>query len=280
MTDTALSPAPAKASAFHELKVLWVRHWTDQLFSFALERPDDFRFRSGEFVMIGLPGEAKEGVSGKPILRAYSIASPTWDEQLEFLSIKVADGPLTARLQKIQPGDTVLMGRKPTGTLVLDALTGGERLWLIGTGTGLAPWISVARDPDTYSRFRQVVICHTVRNIADLSYRDFLTSGIHDDPLIGDEARAQLTYYPTVTREAFDTSDGERGGRITDRIKSGALFADLDLPPGFSPERDRVMLCGSMAMIKEAAALLETFGLKEGSNAEPGDYVLERAFVG
>ncbi|MEJ6789957.1 ferredoxin--NADP reductase [Brevundimonas sp. BR2-1] len=276
MTDAAVSSPPAKASPFHELEVLWVRHWTDQLFSFAIARPDDFRFRSGEFVMLGLPGED----GGKPILRAYSIASPHWDEQLEFLSIKVPDGPLTSRLQKIQPGDTVLMGKKPTGTLVLDALTGGERLWLIGTGTGLAPWISVARDPDTYSRFKHVVVCHTVRNVADLTYRDFFTSGIHDDPLIGDEARAQLTYYPTVTREPFETPDGERGGRITDRIRSGALFDDLGLPHGFSPDRDRVMLCGSMAMIKETAELLEAFGLKEGSNAEPGDYVLERAFVG
>lgn len=271
MTDVAVSPPPAKPSAFHELEVLWAHHWTDQLFSFAIARPADFRFRSGEFVMLGLPGDD----GGKPILRAYSIASPHWDEQLEFLSIKVPDGPLTSRLQKIQPGDTVLLGRKPTGTLVLDALTGGERLWLIGTGTGLAPWISVVRDPDTYARFKQVVVCHTVRNVADLSYRDFLTSGIHDDPLIGEEAKAQLTYYPTVTREAFETP-----GRITDRIKSGALFADLGLPTGFSPDRDRVMLCGSMAMIKEAGELLETFGLKEGSNAEPGDYVLERAFVG
>jgi len=271
MTDVTASPPPAKASSFHELEVLWVRHWTDQLFSFAIARPEDFRFRSGEFVMIGLPGAD----GGKPILRAYSIASPGWAEELEFLSIKVPDGPLTSRLQKIQPGDTVLMGKKPTGTLVLDALTGGERLWLIGTGTGLAPWLSVARDPDTYSRFGHVVVCHTVRHAADLTYRDFLTSGIHDDPLIGEEAKAQLTYYPTVTREPF-----EHPGRITERISSGALFDDLGLPHGFSPERDRVMLCGSMAMIKETAELLEGFGMKEGSNAEPGDYVLERAFVG
>jgi ferredoxin--NADP+ reductase len=211
----------------------------------------------------------------KPILRAYSIASPNWAEELEFYSIKVPDGPLTSRLQTIQAGDTVLMGRKPTGTLVLDALTGGERLWLIGTGTGLAPWLSVARDPETYQRFGQIIVCHTVRNVEDLAYRDFWTREIHDDPLIGDEARAQLVYYPTVTREPFETP-----GRITDRIKSGELFTDLGLPAGFSPERDRVMLCGSMAMIKEAGELLETYGLKEGSNAEPGDYVLERAFVG
>ncbi|MBU1346288.1 MAG: ferredoxin--NADP reductase [Alphaproteobacteria bacterium] len=276
MTDAVLSPPPPKPSAFHELEVLWVHHWTDQLFSFRVARPDDFRFRSGEFVMIGLPG-----IDGaKPVLRAYSIASPCWDEQLEFLSIAVPDGPLTSRLVNIQAGDTVLMGKKPTGTLVLDALTGGDTLWLIGTGTGLAPWLSVARDPDTYSRFGRIIVCHTVRGVADLAYRDFFTSAIHDDPLIGDEARAQLTYYPTVTREAFGTPDGDRRGRITDRIKSGAIFADLGLPQGFSPDRDRVMLCGSMAMIKETAELLETFGMTEGSNAEPGDYVLERAFVG
>jgi ferredoxin--NADP+ reductase len=266
------SPAPAaRPSSFHEQTVLWVRHWTDSLFSFAITRPDDFRFRSGEFVMIGLPGEG----GAKPVLRAYSIASPNWAEELEFYSIKVPDGPLTSRLQEIQAGDAVLMGKKPTGTLVLDALTGGERLWLIGTGTGLAPWLSVARDPDTYQRFGQIIVCHTVRNVEDLAYRDFWTREIHEDPLIGDEARAQLVYYPTVTREPFETP-----GRITDRIRSGELFTDLGLPAGFSPERDRVMLCGSMAMIKEAGELLESYGLKEGSNAEPGDYVLERAFVG
>ena len=276
MSDASPAAPPVKASPFHNLEVLWVRHWTDQLFSFALKRPEDFRFRSGEFVMIGLPGED----GGKPVLRAYSIASPFWAEELEFFSIKVADGPLTSRLQKIQPGDSVLMGKKPTGTLVLDALTGGERLWLIGTGTGLAPWLSVARDPETYSRFKQVIVCHTVRNVADLAYRDFFTHEIHDDPLIGDEAKAQLTYYPTVTRERFETAQGLREGRITDRIKSGDVFADLQLPLGFSPNSDRVMLCGAMAMIKETGELLETYGLKEGSNAEPGDYVLERAFVG
>jgi len=271
MSDASLASPPVKASPFHELEVLWVRHWNDQLFSFGVKRPEDFRFRSGEFVMIGLPGED----GGKPVLRAYSIASPFWAEELEFFSIKVEDGPLTSRLQKIQPGDSVLMGKKPTGTLVLDALTGGERLWLIGTGTGLAPWLSVARDPETYSRFKPVIVCHTVRTVADLAYRDFFSHEIHDDPLIGDEAKAQLTYYPTVTRERFETP-----GRITDRIKSGDVFADLQLPIGFSPNSDRVMLCGSMAMIKETGELLESYGLKEGSNAEPGDYVLERAFVG
>ena len=271
MTDALAAPPPQRPAAHHELPVLWVRHWTDQLFSFAVERPEDFRFRSGEFVMIGLPGED----GGKPVLRAYSVASPCWAEELEFFSIKVPDGPLTSRLQKIQPGDRVLMGKKPTGTLVLDALTGGERLHLIGTGTGLAPWLSVARDPDTYARFGRVIVSHTVRQVADLAYREFFAGGIHDDPLIGEEAKAQLTYYPTVTREVFSTP-----GRITDRIRSGDYFRDLGLPEGFDPAADRVMLCGSMAMIKETAALLDSFGLKEGSNAEPADYVLERAFVG
>ena len=268
---SAPAAAPAKPSPWHSQRVLWTRRWTDRLFSFAIERPEDFRFRSGEFVMIGLPSED----GGKPILRAYSIASPAWSDELEFFSIRVENGPLTSRLGDIQPGDHVLLGKKPTGTLVLDALSPGRRLFLIGTGTGLAPWLSVARDPDTYERFDQVVVTHTVREVADLAYRDFLTGGIHEDPLIGDQARAQLTYHPTVTREAFQTT-----GRITDRIRSGALFADLGLPQGFDPARDRIMLCGSMDMIRDVAALLDEAGLKEGSNAEPGDYVLERAFVG
>lgn len=271
MTAAAPAPARAKASPFYQETVLWVRHWTDQLFSFGLTRPDGLRFRSGEFLMIGLPGQD----GAKPILRAYSVASPTWAQELEFFSIKVPNGPLTSRLQKIQPGDTVLVGNKPTGTLVLDALTGADNLFLIGTGTGLAPWLSVARDPETYQRFGRIYVCHTVRAAADLAYRDFWSCEIHDDPLIGDEARAQLTYYPTVTREPF-----QHPGRITDRIRSGDFFRDLGLPDGFSPKRDRVMLCGSMAMIREAAQLKKSYELKEGSNAEPGDYVLERAFVG
>lgn len=261
--------------AFHVETVTRVHHWTDRLFSFSLTRPASFRFRSGEFVMIGLPPGGPEGAA-KPVMRAYSIASPAWAEDLEFLSIKVADGPLTSRLQKIAPGDPVLMGKKTTGTLVLDALTGADRLFLIATGTGLAPFLSVARDPDTYARFGQVVVVHTVREAAELAYRELFEGEIFDDPLVGDEARTKLTYYPCVTREPF-----ERQGRITERIASGALFQDLDMPTtGFDPARDRAMLCGSMAMIKATAALLEGFGLKEGSNAEPGDFVIERAFVG
>ena len=253
-------------------RVRWVRRWTDHLFSFAIDRPEDFRFRSGEFVMIGL--RSLDG-AGKPTLRAYSIASPSWSDELEFFSIRVEDGPLTSRLVDIRAGDEVLLGKKPTGTLVLDALKAGRRLFLIGTGTGLAPWLSVTRDPETYERFEQVVVTHTVRQVADLAYRDFLQTELFDDPLVGEVAQGRLTYYPTVTREAF-----ERPGRITDRISNGSFFDDLGLERRFDPASDRVMLCGSTAMIREVAALLESHGLSEGSNAEPGDYVLERAFVG
>ncbi len=277
MSDAAAPAATAPAwtpSAAQNLeKVLWVKHWTDRLFSFAITRPDTFRFRSGEFVMIGLP--PAEGET-RPILRAYSIASPSFAEELEFLSIKVQDGPLTSRLQHIQPGDDVVLGKKPTGTLVLDAVRPGKRLFLFGTGTGLAPFLSVARDPDAYSNFEQVIVGHGVREVSELAYRDLFTAGIFEDPLVGEEARKQLVYYPTVTREPF-----ERQGRFTDLISSGQLFRDLGLEGvTFNREEDRIMLCGSMDFIKDMAALCESHGLVEGSNAEPGDYVLERAFVG
>lgn len=271
--EPAVAFRPEATAAFTVEDVLWVRHWTDRLFSFALTRPPSFRFRSGEFVMVGLPAAPGEK---KPVLRAYSIASPSYAEELEFLSIVVPDGPLTSRLVHIQPGDPVLLGRKPTGTLVLDAVKPGRRLFMIGTGTGLAPWLSVARDPDAYERFERVIVTHTVRSAADLTYRDLFEREIFDDELIGDEARAKLSYYPTVTREPF-----KHPGRITDRILSGECFRDLGMDcTTFDPAVDRVMLCGSMAMIKETAALLESQGLVEGSNAEPGDFVLERAFVG
>ncbi len=271
-TTTAIA-RPEPAAAYSVEDVLWVRRWNAGLFSFAVTRPQSFRFRSGEFVMLGLPPAEGEK---KPLLRAYSVASPHFADELEFLSVAVQDGPLTSRLQHVAPGDPVLLGRKSTGTLVLDALKPGRRLFLIGTGTGLAPWLSVARDPETYERFERVIVTHTVRNVADLSYRDLFEGGIFGDELVGEQARAQLSYYPTVTREPF-----KHPGRITERVVSGACFADLGLEPaGFDPAEDRVMLCGSMAMIKEFAALLESQGLTEGSNADPGDFVLERAFVG
>jgi ferredoxin--NADP+ reductase len=268
----AVAAKPVITSAIHHVEtVLWVKHWTDTYFSFAITRPPSFRFRSGEFVMIGLPTE-----TGKPILRAYSIASPAWGEELEFFSIKVADGPLTSRLQKIVAGDQILLAKKPTGTLVLDALKPGKRLFLLGTGTGLAPWLSVARDPDAYERYEKVIVAHCVRAVKDLAYRDMFETELKNDEVFGELAAEQLFYYPTVTREPFKYE-----GRLTDRITSGALFRDLGLDQDrFNPEEDRIMLCGSMHMIKDVAAILESQGLVEGSNAEPGDFVLERAFVG
>ena len=275
MTAVATAPvliSPEQAGPHNVETVLWVKHWTPFLFSFAITRPASFRFRSGEFVMIGLPGED----GGKPILRAYSIASPAFAEELEFYSIKVQDGPLTSRLQKIEPGDQIFLAKKPTGTLVLDALKPGKRLFLIGTGTGLAPWLSVARDPDAYERYDEVIVCHTVRQVQDLAYRELFEHGLAEDELFGELVEGKLRYYPTVTREPF-----KNHGRITDLILSGKMFQDLGHPGAkFDPAEDRVMLCGSMAMIKETAAILEAHGLTEGSNAEPGDFVLERAFVG
>jgi ferredoxin--NADP+ reductase len=277
MTDlTVAARAPLQSTTHNVETVLWVKHWTESLFSFAITRPASFRFRSGEFVMIGLPSEVE---GGKPVMRAYSIASPHFADELEFFSIKVADGPLTSRLQKIQAGDQILMAKKPTGTLVLDALKRGKRLFLIGTGTGLAPWLSVARDPDAYERYERVIVVHTVRQVGDLAYRDLFGGDLFEDELVGEDARAKLTYYPTVTRDT--PPEGVKAGRITQRIESGELFRDLGLAGDkFDPAEDRIMLCGSMAMIKDAAAVLESHGLVEGSNHEPGDFVLERAFVG
>lgn len=275
MTAVATAPVlipPEQAGANNVETVLWVKHWTKHLFSFAITRPPSFRFRSGEFVMIGLPGLN----GGKPVLRAYSIASPSFAEELEFFSIKVEDGPLTSRLQQIKPGDQVLLGKKPTGTLVLDALKPGKRLFLFGTGTGLAPFLSVARDPEAYAAFEQIIVLHGVRQVEELAYRDLFTRDLLQDEFLGEEATKQLVYLPSVTREPF-----ERQGRLTTLVENGRLFDDLGIEARqFDARYDRVMLCGSMAMIKDTAALLETHGLKEGSNAEPGDFVLERAFVG
>ena len=246
-----------------------VRHWNAHLFSFTITRPASFRFRSGEFVMVGLP------IEGKPLLRAYSIASPAWGEELEFLSIKVPDGPLTSRLQHCEIGDPVLLGRKPTGTLVADALTPGKRLFLFATGTGLAPFLSLVRDPEIYERFGQIVVVHCVRDVSDLAYREELEGHLAGDPLVQDQALLQLIYVPTVTREEFHTK-----GRIPHLIENGRLFEGLQGPAVLDPATDRVMLCGSMAMIKGLTAMLEERGFAEGSNSRPADFVIERAFVG
>ncbi|MEO0682378.1 MAG: ferredoxin--NADP reductase [Pseudomonadota bacterium] len=247
--------------------VLSVQHYTDRLFKFRLTRPASFRFRSGEFVMIGLPGP-------KPIWRAYSIASPSWDEEIEFFSIKVPDGPLTSELQKIQPGDKVWFRKKPTGTLVNDALIGGKRLWMFSTGTGIAPFASLIRDPETYEKFDEVILTHGCRETAELQYGIDLVAETKADPLVGEEASRQLRHFTTVTRD-----DHPQKGRLTDLMQSGEIFEKLGVPV-ISPDTDRGMICGSMEMLKDTKALLEGFGLEEGANNKPATFVVERAFVG
>jgi ferredoxin/flavodoxin---NADP+ reductase len=258
---------PIPAGVYAE-RVVSVKHYTDRLFSFRITRPQTFRFRSGEFVMIGLPN------AEKPIFRAYSIASPAWNEELEFFSIKVPDGPLTQHLQKIQPGDIVLMRQKSTGTLVNDALTPARRLYMISTGTGIAPFASLIRDPDTYEKFDQIILTHTCRDIAELAYGEELVAATREDPLIGELTEGRLHHFTSTTRET-----SPRMGRITTLIENGELFKALGTEP-FDRANDRVMICGSMEMLKDVKALVEKAGLKEGSNAEPADFVVERAFVG
>ncbi|WP_114965230.1 ferredoxin--NADP reductase [Alkalilacustris brevis] len=260
--------APAAKALPDAQTVTSVRHWTDRLFSFRVTRPRSLRFRSGEFVMIGLMGE-----NGKPLLRAYSIASPSWDEELEFYSIKVPDGPLTSRLQHIQPGDEIILRPKPVGTLVLDALLPGKRLWLFATGTGIAPFASIVRDPETYERYDEVILMHTCRDAAELDYGRELVESLPEDPLIGEFVGDKLKYYPTTTRE-----ESPRMGRITDNLKSGKVFADIGTPP-ISPETDRAMVCGSLAFNHDMKAILEGYGLREGANSDPAEYVVEKAFV-
>ena len=255
-------------SAFLEERVLSVHHWTDRLFSFTTTRDPALRFSNGHFTMIGLKGE-----SGKPLLRAYSIASANYEEHLEFLSIKVPDGPLTSRLQHIQPGDTVVVGKKPTGTLLIDYLLPGKHLYLLSTGTGLAPFMSVIRDPATYERFDKVVLVHGVRQVNELAYHDYITQELPAHEFLGEMVSQQLLYYPTVTREPY-----RHQGRITDLIENGQLFADLALP-ALNPETDRVMICGSSAMLRDLKALCEARGLAEGNTSTPGAFVIERAFV-
>ena len=247
-----------------------VRHWTDTLFSFRCTRPQSLRFRSGEFVMLGLPGD-----DGRPILRAYSIASPNWDEELEFYSIKVQNGPLTSRLQHIKPGDEIILRPKPVGTLVLDALLPGERLWFLATGTGIAPFASLMRDPETYDRFGTVIMMHTCRRQEDLEYGRQLVEALENDPLIGEMVAGRLLYYPTTTREP-----SRYVGRITDNIQSGKVFTDLGIKGPLDPESDRAMVCGSMAFNIDLKVMLDGFGLNEGANSAPRQYVVERAFVG
>ena len=254
-------------SAFHEERVLTVHHWTDRLFSFTTTRDPALRFSNGHFTMIGLK------VDGKPLLRAYSIVSANYEEHLEFLSIKVPDGPLTSRLQHIQVGDSIIVGKKPTGTLLIDYLLPAKRLYLMSTGTGLAPFLSVIRDPETYEKFEQVVLIHGVRQVAELAYHDYITKELPQHEFLGELITKQLKYYPTVTREPFRNQ-----GRIPDLIDSGKLAADLGLPE-LNPLEDRVMLCGSPEMLASLKELLEKRDFEEGNTTRPGDFVIERAFV-
>ena len=270
VTQTSAQPAsPAQKTLPDAQTVTAVRHWTDTLFSFRVTRPQSLRFRSGEFVMLGLMDER-----GKPLLRAYSIASPNWDDELEFYSIKVQDGPLTSRLQHIQPGDQIILRPKPVGTLVLDALLPGRRLWFLATGTGIAPFASLMRDPETYDRYDEVIMMHTCRDVAELDYGRQLIAGLKDDPLIGEFVGDKLRYYPTTTRE-----ESPHMGRITDNLTSGKVFADLGVPP-MDRDHDRAMVCGSLGFNSDVKAVLEKFGLREGANSEPKEYVVEKAFVG
>ena len=255
-------------SAFNSEKVLEVHHWNETLFSFKTTRDPSLRFRNGHFVMIGLE------VDGKPLVRAYSVASANYEDNLEFLSIKVPDGPLTSRLQHLKPGDTVLVGRKPTGTLVIDDLLPGRHLYLFGSGTGLAPFMSIVRDPDTYERFDKVVLVHGVRLVSELAYADLLQHALPADEFLGDQVQQKLIYVPTVTREPFRNQ-----GRITDLIASGDLARKIGLPE-LSPTHDRAMICGSPAMLADTRALLDERGFSiSPSSGVPGDYVIERAFV-
>jgi ferredoxin--NADP+ reductase len=254
-------------SAFNEERVLSVHHWTDRLFSFTTTRDPSLRFSNGHFTMIGLK------VNGKPLLRAYSIVSANYEEHLEFLSIKVPDGPLTSRLQHIQVGDSIVVGRKPTGTLLIDYLLPAKRLYLLGTGTGVAPFLSIIRDPETYEKFEEVVLVHGVREVKELAYHDYLTQELPQHELLGEMVSAQLKYYPTVTREPFRNQ-----GRMTDLMESGKLFADLGVPP-LNPAEDRVMICGSPEMLRDLKRMMEERQFKEGNTSTPGDFVIERAFV-
>jgi ferredoxin--NADP+ reductase len=255
-------------SALATEKVLSVHHWNDTLFSFKTTRDPGLRFENGQFVMIGLQ------VEGKPLMRAYSIASPNYEEHLEFFSIKVPNGPLTSRLQHLEVGQDLLVSRKPTGTLVLDDLKPGKNLYLFSTGTGLAPFMSVIQDPEAYERYEKIVLIHGVRYVSELAYEDFITRELPQNEFFGEEVRNKLIYYPTVTREPYRNQ-----GRLTDLIESGKLFEDIGLPP-LDPAVDRGMICGSPQMLEDTSALLDRRGFQISPRiGEPGDYVIERAFV-
>ena len=254
-------------SAFQKETVLSVKHWTESLFSFTATRDPGFRFQNGQFAMIGLE------VEGRPLLRAYSMASANHEDALEFFSIKVADGPLTSRLQKIREGDIILVGRKATGTLITGNLIPGKRLLLLSTGTGLAPFASLIKDPDVYESYETIVLAHGCRQVSELAYGEQVVEGLRQHELFGPLIADKLIYYPTVTREPF-----RNRGRISDLIESGQLFADIGRSP-LDLETDRIMMCGSPAMLDELRVMLADRGFAEGNHSEPGHFVIEKAFV-
>jgi ferredoxin/flavodoxin---NADP+ reductase len=254
-------------SAFNEERVLSVHHWTDRLFTFKTTRDQSLRFSNGHFTMIGLR------VNDKPLLRAYSIVSANYEDHLEFLSIKVPEGPLTSRLQHLKVGDAVIVGRKPTGTLLIDYLLPGKRLFLLSTGTGLAPFMSIVRDPATYEKFEQIILVHGVRKKDELAYHDLLVEHLPAHEFLGDLVTSQLRYYPTVTREAYRNM-----GRVTDLLETGKMFEDLGVPP-LDQAHDRVMICGSPGMLRDLKEILEGRDFAEGNTSRPGDFVIERAFA-
>ena len=256
-----------------EARVTKVTHWTDRLFSFSVERPAALRFRSGEFVMLGLMGEPVGTAKPRPILRAYSIASPSWDDELEFYSIKVPDGPLTSKLQHLQPDDHIILKSRPVGTLVLDALLPGKNLWLLATGTGIAPFASLIRDPDAYEAFDRIILMHTCRKSAELEYGRSLVSDLMEHEFLGELVADKLTYYPSTTREESGNS-----GRITDALVNDSVLQKLGIT-SISPQSDRFMMCGSLDFNIDMQNLLDEKGFVEGSNSEPGSYVIEKAFV-
>jgi len=255
-------------SKYSTEKVLSVHHWNDTLFSFKTTRQQGLRFENGQFVMIGIE------VEGRPLTRAYSVASPNYEEHLEFFSIKVPNGPLTSRLQHLKVGDDLLVSRKPTGTLVIHDLRPGKNLYLLSTGTGLAPYMSLIQDIEMYERFEKIILVHGVRTVNELAYADFIENELPNNEFFGEEVKNKLIYYPTVTREDFRNQ-----GRLTDLIKSGKLFTDIGLPP-INPKEDRAMICGSAAMLKDTEELLDSLGLEVSPRiGQPGDYVIEHAFV-
>ena len=255
-------------AAFNVQKVLSVHHWTDAYFTFTCTRDDALRFQNGQFVMVGLM------VDGKPLMRAYSVASANWEEHLEFFSIKVQDGPLTSRLQHLKVGDEVLISKKPTGTLIAGDLNPGKNLYLLSTGTGLAPFLSITKDPDVYEQFEKVVLIHGVRYTKDLAYYEHFTHDLPNHEYLGELVREKLIYYPVVSREAFKNQ-----GRLTNLMRTGQLFEDINMEP-INPTVDRAMICGGPGMLKDSCDTLNEFGLKISPKmGQRGDYVIERAFV-